>query len=129
MKRNKEEIQRILKYIFSSGTSFLLDIGVFTVLTLFLGKDTKAIFIATILARILSSLYNYFMNSRVVFKNKNKKSFIYYYILVVVQMIISASLVSFIETYIKIFPTFIKIVVDIIIFIVNYIVQKEVIFK
>lgn len=129
MKKNKEEIQRILKYIFSSGTSFLLDIGVFTVLTLFLGKDTKAIFIATILARILSSLYNYFMNSRVVFKNKNKKSFIYYYILVVVQMIISASLVSFIETYIKIFPTFIKIVVDIIIFIVNYIVQKEVIFK
>ena len=129
MKRNKEEIQRILKYIFSSGTSFLLDIGIFTVLTLFLGKDTKAIFIATILARILSSLYNYFMNSRVVFKNKNKQSFIYYYILVVVQMIISASLVSFIETYIKIFPTFIKIVVDIIIFIVNYIVQKEVIFK
>ncbi len=129
MKRNKEEIQRILKYIFSSGTSFLLDIGVFTVLTLLLGKDTKAIFIATILARILSSLYNYFMNSRVVFKNKNKQSFIYYYILVVVQMIISASLVSFIETYIKIFPTFIKIVVDIIIFIVNYIVQKEVIFK
>ncbi len=129
MKRNKEEIQRILKYIFSSGTSFLLDIGLFTVLTLLLGKDTKAIFIATILARILSSLYNYFMNSRVVFKNKNKKSFIYYYILVVVQMIISASLVSFIEAYIKIFPTFIKIVVDIIIFIVNYIVQKEVIFK
>ena len=129
MKRNKEEIQRILKYIFSSGTSFLLDIGLFTVLTLLLGKDTKAIFIATILARILSSLYNYFMNSRVVFKNKNKQSFIHYYILVVVQMIISASLVSFIETYIKIFPTFIKIVVDIIIFIVNYIVQKEVIFK
>lgn len=129
MKRNKEEIQRILKYIFSSGTSFLLDIGLFTVLTLLLGKDTKAIFIATILARILSSLYNYFMNSRVVFKNKNKQSFIYYYILVVVQMIISATLVSWIESYIKIFPTFIKIVVDIIIFIVNYIVQKEVIFK
>ena len=129
MKRNKEEIQRILKYIFSAGTSFLLDIGIFTILTLFLGKDTKAIFIATILARILSSLYNYFMNSRVVFKNKNKKSFVYYYILVVVQMIISATLVSWIESYIKIFPTFIKIVVDIIIFIVNYIVQKEVIFK
>ncbi len=129
MIKNKEEIKRVLKYILSSGTSFLLDIGLFTVFTFLFGKDTKAIFLSTILARVLSSIYNYYINSKIVFQKKNKKSMLGYFTLVVVQMIVSASLVSFVEKYIKIFPTFIKIMIDIMIFIVNYIVQKEIIFK
>ena len=129
MIKNKEEIKRVLKYLLSSGTSFLLDIGLFTVFTFLFGKDTKAIFLSTILARVLSSIYNYYINSKIVFQKKNKKSMLGYFTLVVVQMIVSASLVSFVEKYIKIFPTFIKIMIDIMIFIVNYIVQKEIIFK
>ena len=129
MIKNKEEIKRVLKYILSSGTSFLLDIGLFTVFTFLFGKDTKAIFLSTILARVLSSIYNYYINSKIVFQKTNKKSMLGYFTLVVVQMIVSASLVSFVEKYIKIFPTFIKIMIDIMIFIVNYIVQKEIIFK
>ena len=44
-------------------------------------------------------------------------------------MIVSATLVSLIDKFISVHTGIIKLVVDIIIFVVNYIVQKEVIFK
>ena len=44
-------------------------------------------------------------------------------------MIVSATLVSLIDKYISIATGIIKLVVDIVIFVVNYIIQKEVIFK
>ena len=131
--KNKEEIIRIIKYIFSAGSSFVLDILLFTIFhTLLLKtniKETSIIFISTLLARILSSLYNYFINSRVVFKNKNKKAIIGYFILVVIQLIVSATLVSLVKKILPANVTIIKIFIDIIIFIVNYIVQKKIIFK
>lgn len=126
---NKEEIIRIIKYILSAGSSFVLDLICFTIISLIIGSSTQAIFISTLIARIISSIYNYMINSRIVFKNKSKKSIIGYFLLVVIQMIVSATTVSIIKRYIDIFTTIIKFIVDIIIFIVNYIVQKEVIFK
>ena len=60
---------------------------------------------------------------------QDKKTIIGYFILVVVQMIVSATLVSLIDKYISIATGIIKLVVDIVIFVVNYIIQKEVIFK
>ncbi|MBR3210712.1 MAG: GtrA family protein [Bacilli bacterium] len=129
MKINKQEIIRIAKYVFSAGSSFLLDLGCFTILSLILGSSTKMIFISTIIARIISSIYNYLINSRIVFKNKSKKGVIGYFLLVIIQMIMSATIVSLIKRYLNIFTTIIKFIVDIIIFIVNYIVQKEIVFK
>ena len=128
-----EEIIRIIKYIFSAGSSFVLDLGLFTLFHYLLlktnWKETTIIFIATLLARILSSLYNYFINSRIVFKNKNKKAIIGYFLLVIIQMIISATLVSIVKKILNNNVTIIKFFIDIIIFIVNYIVQKKIIFK
>ena len=92
-------------------------------------KETTIIFISTITARVISSIYNYFINSRVVFKNKGIRKVIGYFLLVIIQMLVSASLVSLVKHLISTNTTLIKIVIDIIIFVVNYIVQKEVIFK
>ena len=128
-KINKEEIIRIIKYLFSAGSSFILDNVLFNIFLFFIGQGSLAIFICTTLARIISSVYNYLINSRIVFKNKDKKTIIGYFILVVIQMIVSATLVSLIDKYISVHTGIIKLVVDIIIFVVNYIVQKEVIFK
>ena len=128
-KINKEEIIRIIKYLFSAGSSFVLDNVLFNIFLFFIGQGSLAIFICTTLARIISSIYNYLINSRIVFKNKDKKTIIGYFILVVIQMIVSATLVSLIDKYISVHTGIIKLVVDIIIFVVNYIVQKEVIFK
>lgn len=129
IKKNKEEIVRIIKYLFSAGSSFILDNILFNIFIFIIGPGVLSIYICTTLARVISSIYNYFINSRVVFKNKDKKTIIGYFILVVIQMIVSASIVSLIDKYISIHTGIIKVVVDIIIFIVNYIIQKEVIFK
>lgn len=129
IKKNKEEIIRIIKYLFSAGSSFILDNVLFNIFIFFIGPGVISIYICTTLARIISSIYNYFINSIVVFKNKDKKTIIGYFILVVVQMIVSATLVSLIDKYISIATGIIKLVVDIVIFVVNYIIQKEVIFK
>lgn len=132
IKKSKEEIIKIIKYVFASGTSFIIDLALFTVFH-YIIKDhfpeSTSIFISTIFARILSSLYNYFINSRVVFKSKKRGALIGYYILVIVQMIVSATLVSITEKYIKGNVTLIKFIIDIMIFIVNYIVQRNIIFK
>ena len=128
-KINKEEIVRIIKYLFSAGSSFILDNILFNIFIFFVGPGGVSIYICTTLARVISSVYNYLINSRIVFKNKDKKTIIGYFVLVVIQMIASATLVSLIDKFISVNTGIIKVVVDIIIFVVNYIIQKEVIFK
>ena len=124
--RSFDEVWKGLKYIFSSGTSFLLDLGLFTLFNYFFDN----IVVATIVARVFSSLYNYFMNSRLVFKNYSKTSIYKYYLLVVIQMFVSAFLVNSISSlFSNINDTIIKFFVDILIFVVNYFIQREVIFK
>ena len=64
-----------------------------------------------------------------VFKNKNKSSFIKYVILVIIQMFVSGLCVTyFAKLFSKISEVLIKVVVDIIIFIVNFVIQREFIF-
>ncbi len=128
-KVNKQELVRIIKYLFSAGSSFVIDLVCFTILCLIFKTDTVGIFASTVLARVVSSIYNYLINSRLVFQNKNKNSVIMYFILVIIQMLVSAFLVNIIKNYIKVFVTLIKLIVDIVIFIINYIIQKEIIFK
>ena len=66
----------------------------------------------------------------IIFKSFNKKSLIKYYILVIIQMFISGYSVKFLH---KIFVNknviFLKIIIDLIIFIVNYYIQREWVFK
>lgn len=127
---------RFFKYIISAVISFLLDIGVFTLLSKLLGVliGDFAIIIGTIIARIFSSFINYFLNKNKVFDHKrntklDKESLIKYYILVVVQMGISAFSVWITHKVTNIDATLIKIVVDSIIFVINYVIQKNFIFK
>ncbi len=126
VEKNKKEIIRIIKYTFSAGSSFVIDIGLFTLFNYLI----KNILVSTILARILSSLYNYFINSKYVFKSYSKSSIIKYYMLVIIQMFVSGISVTILSKLLSsINDTIIKIFVDVIIFIVNYIVQKKVVFK
>lgn len=117
---------QIFKYLFSSGSSFVIDLLIFSILNYLL----KNILISTIGARVISSLYNYLINSRVVFASYDKTSIYKYFLLVIVQMIVSATVVSFFASIFKnINDTIIKFFVDIVIFVVNYFIQKEVVFK
>lgn len=115
------------KYFFSSITSFILDIVLFIVFLNFI--FINQIILCTIFARIISSIYNYLINKNLVFKKANKSSLIKYYILAVTQMFVSALSVSAIYKFVIIAPVIIKIIVDFIIFVVNFIIQREWVFK
>ncbi len=122
-----------IKYIIASISSFLVDIILFTLFLKLLpviniGIITNIV-VATILARICSSIYNYKINEKIVFKNKNGNAMFKYFILVVVQMFISAFVVSSLVGAVHKNATMIKILVDIVIFIINFIIQREWVFK
>ncbi len=124
-----------IKYLFSAGFSFVLDLTLFSLLVYLLkNRVPNHILIGTIGARIISSFFNYLLNRNAVFKNNDgskmdKVTIIKYYLLVVIQMCISGLLVSYVYNSIKINATIIKIPIEIILFIVNYFIQKMFIFN
>ena len=127
MKEILKKYETFLKYIIVAVISFLIDITLFTIFNI----STKKIVLSTILARIISSFINYLLNKDKVFKEKDKsfKTIIKYYLLVIVQMLVSALGVKNLYSLIKINPTIIKIPVEIILFMCNYFIQKIFIFK
>ena len=118
-----------IKYIFSAISSFLVDIVLFTLILTCIKNITNAILISTILARIVSSLYNYLINSKLVFKKMNKYSLFKYFFLVIIMMFVSGLTVDYLVELIKWNVTLVKIIVDAIIFVINFIIQREFIFK
>ena len=100
---------------YRAGSSFFIDLLLFTVFNALFSKflGYEAIIIATILARILSSFYNFVINSKFVFKKYSKKMLIQYYILVIIQMCLSSALVYLINRFLlDTFATIIKFFVD-----------------
>lgn len=129
MKKLFSKYQTIITYILFSSLSFIVDIVSFSSILFFL-KDK--IMISSYLARTISSIFNYIVNKNIVFKNnekKNVKSMIMYFLLVIVNITISGTLVKKIYFFIHYNATLIKIVIDSLIFIINYFLQKYVIFK
>lgn len=117
-----------IKYIFASLSSFVLDILLFVLFNKLI-PGANSILIATIIARIISSVYNYLMNANMVFKNKNKSSFIKYVILCIVQMFVSGLSSQFLAKIFKnISVVVIKLIVDLVIFMINFVIQREFIF-
>ena len=139
MKKFINKYQTFIKYIFSAGLSFALDLTLFTVFThlLRLAISNYAIIVATILARIISSFINYHLNRNKVFKkssdNSNSKidktTFVKYVCLVVVQMFVSSFTVYALYNATHLNETLIKIPVEVVLFMVNYFVQKIFIFN
>lgn len=124
-----------IKYIFSAGISFAIDLSLFTLFSFLLKQSigNSAIFVATILARVISSFINYLINRNTVFSNNgngmDKVTLIKYYTLVVVQMFVSATAVSSLYKAFSIYEVFIKIPVEVVLFLINYFVQKKFIFN
>ena len=101
-----------------------------SVLPFKIDKD-NLIIVSTVFARVISSLVNYGLNKKVSFNsNKNiSNTIIKYYILCIVQMFVSGFLVSRIYIFTGFSEVIIKLVVDTILFIVNYRIQRMFIFN
>lgn len=118
-----------IKYILSSLSASIIDIALFSVFAAWI-PGTKGIWIATVLARAVSSFYNYSMNRKVVFASSSgmKNSLWRYYLLCVVQGACSAGLVSGFVNLLHVPKTVCKIVVDTILFFISYQIQRRFVF-
>ncbi|OJV64006.1 MAG: hypothetical protein BGO41_07065 [Clostridiales bacterium 38-18] len=117
----------ILRYSLSAITSAIVDIGLFAVLTHLVGVIPL---VATVLARLISGGFNFKVNQSLVFESKGKgaQELRKYTLLFFTQMMVSASLVQLI-TMLTGTPVIAKILVDSMLFIMSYWIQRRFIFN
>lgn len=137
LKKLLKKYSTLIKYVFSAGISFVIDLVLFTIFNALFKNivPTKAVIAATICARIISSVINYSINRNRVFASSkdgssfDTKSFSKYVTLVIIQMFVSSFTVQGLYNITHLNETLIKIPVECILFVVNYIIQKLFIFK
>jgi len=123
------------KFLISSFASFIVDILLFTLLIILLRNVdifiSYYIYIATIVARIISANINYKINKNKVFKNKQYgfTTLRNYCILFCVQLLISAGAVNILYSLTGFHETIIKICVDTVLFLLSFYLQREWVFK
>ncbi|MBR1853297.1 MAG: bifunctional glycosyltransferase family 2/GtrA family protein [Lachnospiraceae bacterium] len=126
----------ILAFVFSSAASCLIDYLIFTVLVFGLESVMvrgMKLFLATFLARAVSSLFNYTMNRKAVFCSKApvKQSMTRYYILCVAQAACSYGFVYLLSSLFdarSAEEVGIKLVVDMMLFFVSFRIQQAWVF-
>ncbi len=127
----------IFKFMISSGTSFLIDYGIYSLLVFLIGGNFSRglrLFIATFAARVVSSICNYTMNKKAVFKSKASvsRSLIRYYILCVFQTAASYGLVFLLSSLCRagsFLEIVLKLAVDIVLFMISFQIQHRWVFK
>lgn len=127
----------ILKYLLSSVGSAVVDelaFFLFKHFTFLCIIPIPLTFTAAILARVVSSLVNFFVNAKVVFGEKaGAKAFVRYYILAAIQITLSAIVVFLLEKVLHIespvLSTLIKAVVDTVLFFFSFRIQHKWVFN
>jgi glycosyltransferase involved in cell wall biosynthesis len=127
----------IFKFLFSSLSSSVIDLVLFTIIgALLLGRtsDSLRIFLATCIARAVSSLYNYTFNRKAVFESKSGvgKTMLKYYILCVCQLCVSYCLVYTVTELLSlgmVLTVVAKIIIDVVLFCISFQIQRRWVFK
>ncbi len=128
---------QIFRFMASSIISWIVDIGLFRIFLAvfgFLGKAAAKTTVSTALARVISSVVNFALNKKMVFRNADNvgKTLLRYYCLAVPQFLLSALLVSGIDKMIGAgndwITTLIKIVVDTVLYFISYGIQRSWVF-
>lgn len=120
------------RYLFSSLSSSIFDLVLFSIFSKIVFKEfANRIFIATYLARAFSATFNFCINRNVVFKSNQRYvvAAARYFLLCIVQAIVSACLVFGIYMVFQRGEILIKLIVDTGLFFVSYQIQRRIIFK
>ena len=119
--------KELLKFVFSSFLSFIIDYLLYTIFSAF----TFNFVMANILARIISSIINYTFNRKIVFKSNSNIyiSIIQYFSLAAVILLLNTSILSVFVNYFNIDKYIAKFITEVILFIFSWIIQKRIIFK
>lgn len=116
---------KIIKFCASSFVSFLIDYALYALF----GSVLHIVpWLSYVSARIVSSYANYVLNRHIVFGGGKKGSLWQYYLLVLVAMVIGSGGVSLL-TWLGIHSIIAKLMIDIPLFFMNYIIQRKYIFK
>lgn len=123
-------LYELIQYCFVSLFSFICDFVMFCLISKLTLKYNHYILYSTVIARFFSSLINFLLNAHIVFKKKNinYKNIFKYYLLVIINMFLSAFLVSFFKKSFNGNLYTIKVIVDTSIFIIIYFINKYVVF-
>ena len=127
---------QLIKYALSSGASWVIDNGLFLLFKTLLGAwaGAYADLLCTVLARAISSFFNFNANNKLVFAHKGAygKALLRYYCLAVPVMLCSAGLVTLLDRLFGVtaptVSTLIKICVDLVLFLASYTIQKKWVF-
>lgn len=125
------------KFLFSSLSSSVLDLLLFHMFcTLRRPLDGKIglvsyIVAATVFARVISAVYNFLINYRVVFKSEEKLAVTAgkYCLLAICQMLCSAFLVNVLYGIVGGTEVFVKMPVDILLFFISFVIQREFVYR
>ena len=127
----------ILKYLCSSAVTSVVDVLMYYLIKradLTLGLALPSTFGAAFIARIISSLLNYVVNAKVVFKDvANVKTLVKYYGLAAIQIGVSAGLVYLMEHVLHVttpgLSTVFKVIVDTVLFFFSFRIQHKWVFN
>ncbi len=117
---------QIVKFISSSFISFIIDYILYCLGTVLF----KSVITANITARIISSICNYSMNKKMVFKDERKvgKSILKYYGLALFILIVNTSLLYLFVQVLGLNKFVMKLLIEIGLSVVSYIVQRRFVF-
>ncbi len=122
-------IINIIKYIFSGGTSFLINILIFWILT----KTTNIWYVyASVISFILSTFVGYNLHKKITYIDRSKteiKTVFVYYILNIINISMNAFLIFIFVEYLNIFKLISLILSNTLISIYSFIIYKKIIFN
>ena len=116
---------RMLLFGLGSIISFLADYGIFILLAKTVGLDYWASYG---IARIISCTLNYLINSNVVFRGKcTRQTMLKYYALALCVLVLGMCVTNITKSLGV--PILVKLCYDIVMYVVNYFVQRDFVFK
>jgi putative flippase GtrA len=117
------------RYFLISINSFLIDISIFVILY----SSRGDIFHAAITARIISAVFSFSLNKYFVFKSSKNSALIgesiKFFFLAILTAFIGALIINILGLLSVVFASITKFLIDIILFILNYFLQKKIIFN
>ena len=129
-------LRNLAKFLLNSLISWVIDEGLYYVfLSVLAGSHEARTLLSILFARVLSSIVNYALNRKTVFKSKESvwKTALKYYALAACMLAISMGLVdTFAVKILKVdgfLSLVVKCVVDIVLFALSYTVQRKWVFK
>lgn len=120
----------IIRFFLSSICSFIVDYGLFNLLYAL----TERLFLSTAISRICSSLFNFTLNRKAVFRSKAplRGTILRYYFLCAVQMLASYGLVHLLGLFLGERPltvALLKLMVDIFLYFISFRIQQAWVFR